>query len=368
MIAAADNLENECTIIKDEYCLYARAIKNDRHKYQMFLAAKTVAPSYTTLKICIVIMVLILSAAVILSVYFTNRFLTKFVFRKINGSLETLEYGVEQIRDGNLDYRINYSENDEFLTVCNSFNEMALRLKESVDSVLKNEQNQKELLAGISHDIRSPLTSIQAYVEGLLDNVADTPAKQRKYLLTIKHKSESISNMVSQIFTFSKMQIDDYPVNLFRTDIKPELEKIILPLKNEYAQKGLKINIAIQSAELSIDTQFLNCICTNLITNSLKYNNNIKAELNIFSEISQNKYILHFADNGPGVDEQSLDKLFDVFYRSDLARNAPDKGSGLGLAIVANAVKRMNGAVYSRNVQGGGLDIVMTFIKEDGNE
>ena len=98
--------------------------------------------------------------------------------------------------------------------MCDAFNEMAVRLKESVERTMKNEQSRKELLAGISHDIRSPLTSIQAYVEGLIDGIADTPEKQKKYLLTIKQKSESISNMVSQIFKFSKMELDDYPLNL----------------------------------------------------------------------------------------------------------------------------------------------------------
>ena len=112
-----------------------------------------------------------------------------------------------------------------FSLVCDAFNEMAVRLKESVEQTMKNEQSRKELLAGISHDIRSPLTSIQAYVEGLIDGIADTPEKRKKYLLTIKQKSESISNMVSQIFTFSKMELDDYPLNLVICNIKTELEK-----------------------------------------------------------------------------------------------------------------------------------------------
>lgn len=365
---AAESLGNECTVVQGEYCLYAHKFNDDGHTYLMFLAAKTYEPSYTTLKVCIAVLVLILAATVILSVYFTNRFLTKFVFRKIEEPLEALEYGVAQIRDGNLGHRINYSENTEFLPVCEAFNEMAVRLKNSVDTALKNEQSQKELLAGISHDIRSPLTSIQAYVEGLLDGVADTPEKQRKYLLTVKRKSESISNMVSQIFIFSKMQIDDYPTDLVITDIKTELEKIIQPLKDEYAQKELQINTHIQSAELPLDSQLLNRICLNIISNSSKYNNTPKAELNIYSDINQNEYILHFADNGPGTDEKSLDKLFDIFYRSDPARNAPEKGNGLGLAIVAGAAKRMNGSVKARNVPNGGLDIIITFSKEDGNE
>lgn len=93
------------------------------------------------------------------------------------------------IRDGNLSHRIAYSEKDEFLPICEDFNEMAERLRTSVEQLQKEEESRKELLAGISHDIRSPLTSIRAYVEGLLDGVAVTPEKQRAYLCVIQKKN-----------------------------------------------------------------------------------------------------------------------------------------------------------------------------------
>ena len=248
--------------------------------------------------------------------------------------------------------------------MCDAFNEMAVRLKESVEQTMKNEQSRKELLAGISHDIRSPLTSIQAYVEGLIDGIADTPEKRKKYLLTIKQKSESISNMVSQIFTFSKMELDDYPLNLVICNIKTELEKIIRPLTDEYAQNGLIINLNAESCDILLDADLLSRICNNLLSNSLKYNHNHEPEINIYSETDDASYILHFADNGQGVDKQSMDKLFDVFFRSDLSRNHPDKGSGLGLAIVANAAAKMNASASARNASNNGLDIMIKFPKE----
>lgn len=368
LILAAESLDNECTIVQDEYCLFAHKINENGHTYQLFLAAETYEPSYATLKAIIVILILILIAAVILSIYFTDRFLTGFVFRKIEKPLDLLESGVAQIRDGNLDYQINYDEHNEFLPVCNAFNEMAVRLKKSVEQTLKNEQSRKELLAGISHDIRSPLTSIQAYVEGLLDGVADTPERQKKYLLTIKQKSENISNMVSQFFTFSKMELDDFPVNLVPLDMRIELEKIIQSIEDEYCQKGLKIILDAESIVLKIDSALLSRICTNILSNSLKYNHSENPKINIYSESNERAYILHFADNGNGVDEEILDKLFDAFYRSDPARNNPGKGSGLGLAIVSNAIKRMNGTVTAQNVSGGGLDIIITLPKEDKSE
>lgn len=366
--AAAESLGNECTIVQGEYCLYAHKIKDDGNIYQMMLVAKTYAPSYTTLKVVVTILTIFLIIAVILSVYFTNRFLTKFVFRKIEKPLDMLEEGVAQLKNGNLDYQIDYDEDTEFRPVCNAFNEMAQRLKMSVDQTLRNEQSRKELMAGLSHDIRSPLTSIQAYVEGLLDGVADTPEMKNKYLLTIKTKAENISNMVSQMFTFSKMELEDYPVKLEKCDIKEELEKIVKPIREEYAQNGFDIETDIESCQLVADSQLLGRICQNVLSNSLKYDHNEKPKAKIYSENTDDKYILHLADNGDGVDEKALDKLFDVFYRSDPSRNAPEKGSGLGLAIVANAAKRMNAEVRAENAAEGGLDVIIAFSKENDDE
>ncbi len=110
-------------------------------------AAESYEPLSVTMKVSAVIIFLIFILTVILSVYFTNRFLTNFVFKKIEQPLELLEEGVAQIRDGNLNHRINYNDDTEFLPVCDAFNEMAVRLKESVEQTMKNEQSRKELLA-----------------------------------------------------------------------------------------------------------------------------------------------------------------------------------------------------------------------------
>lgn len=138
--------------------------------------------------------VILIAFTIFLSVLFTNRFLIKFVFRRIEEPLTTLATGVHELRDGNLDYRINYYHEDEFLPICEDFNEMAIRLKESVAKIQQQEKNRKELVAGISHDLRSPLTSIQAYVEGLLDGIATTPETQNAYLMTIKTKTLDLAS------------------------------------------------------------------------------------------------------------------------------------------------------------------------------
>ena len=176
---------------------------------------------------------LLILATILLSIFLTNRFLTRFVFRKIEEPLNILTNGVHEIRDGNLDYRISYQRHDEFRPVCEAFNEMAARLKQSVLLTQQQEKSRKELLAGISHDIRSPLTSIQAYVEGLLDGVAKTPAAQRKYLETIKVKAENLAKIVSQLFLFSKMELGECPGNPCSLQLGRMITDIVSGLKEE---------------------------------------------------------------------------------------------------------------------------------------
>ena len=149
----------------------------------------------------------------------TNHFLSRFVFRRIERPLAVLSDGVHQISAGNLDHRIVYGEDDEFRRVCDDFNGMAAHLQASIEQVQKNERNRKELLTGISHDLRSPLTSIKAYVEGLQDGVAATPEARRAYLDVVKQKTDDIIGMVSQLFLYSKMDMGNYPFTPERLDI-----------------------------------------------------------------------------------------------------------------------------------------------------
>ena len=291
----------------------------------------------------------------------TNRFLTWFVLKKIKQPLKMLSDGVQQISDGNLDHKIIYHENDEFKPVCESFNNMAARLKDSVDEVQKNEQNRKELIAGISHDLRSPLTSIKAFVEGLLDGVAGTPESQREYLQIIKQKTDDINNMVSQLFLYSKMDMGNYPTHPEVLNIESEIKDFVSASQEEYKSKGLTIEIIDIPTDTHIyaDPLQLRSVFANILGNSAKYKVKDMAKA-LIDCIEDNGVIrIIFEDDGPGVPKDMLTKMFDVFYRGDLSRNNPQQGSGLGLAIASKALERMNGSIYAENIDSGGLRIIV---------
>ncbi len=312
--------------------------------------------------------VALLFVFVIIAVIITNRFLTKFVFKKVETPLYILADGVNEIKNGNLDYRIDYKEKDEFYPVCEAFNDIAVRLKASVEGTRHQEENRKELIAGISHDIRTPLTSIKAYIEGILDGVASTPELRLKYMRTIREKANDIDKMVDKLFLFSKLDLGDYPFYIEKIDVDSEIRKLIS--ENEYEKKNMNISIenTDESLEIYADTvQFRNAV-TNILENSLKYKDSELVNVKIRYINSDDNLKIIIEDDGPGVPKEAVDKLFNVFYRSDPSRNNPNKGSGLGLAITAKILERLGGSIYAENIYPKGLGITMVFPKDKGDE
>ena len=300
---------------------------------------------------------------VFLTVLMTNRFLTRFVVRKIEEPLDLLSEGARRLGEGDLDFRIAYAGKDEFVPVCGAFNEMAARLKESVERTRRDEESRKELLAGISHDLRSPLTSIRAYVEGLLDGVAQTEESKQRYLRTIRTKAEDIDRLVSQLFLYSKLDLEGVPM-----EMRPiRLDEFVAGFVEEAALDGRTRGLEITAEQLipvtvSADPEQLRRVLSNILENSIKYKAKETGRLRITLEESGR---LTLADDGPGVPEEALPKLFDVFYRSDPARKNPAGGSGLGLAIAAKAVQGMGGTIRARSGPHGGLAIEITLSKEE---
>jgi len=363
---AVNALNGKGYVSNGERELYAHQVSISGTIYRISVFASHAELSYSTLKVVIAMAAIILLFGIFISILLTNRFLTKFVFQKIERPLDMLSEGVRQIRDGNLDQRIIYETEDEFAPICSDFNEMAVRLKESVDLTQQHEQSRRELLAGISHDLRSPLTSIRAYVEGLLDGVAKTPEAQHGYLETIKNKAEDIDRMVEKLFLFSKMELGEYPDHPELLRLDEDIRQLISSLGPEYAKNGLRISAeTLVPATVSIDPEQFQRVLVNIIENSLKYKDNETGHLEISLQEEMGGFRLSLCDDGPGVPTESLPRLFDAFYRSDPARQNPNRGSGLGLSIAAGAVRRMNGKIHAEIGNNGGLAIVIWLPKAE---
>lgn len=364
LMSAAALLDGYSTITQDGRGLYVGRERIENVDYTIYLFGNYYGKQhYSELKAVLALSAIVIAFTIFFSILLTNRFLTRFVFKRIEEPLDVLADGVHEIKNGNLEYRIPYDREDEFLTVCKDFNDMAVRLKQSVDGLQRQEQSRKELIAGISHDLRSPLTSIQAYVEGLLDGVARTPEAQRRYLETIKGKAEDLAHIISQLFLFSKMELKEYPENPVLLSLDEKIMDIVSALKEDYARQGLTIHTELKPMNIYADPVDLHRIITNILENSLKYKKKEQGNMWICLEQTADGGRLSFADDGPGVSGEALPHLFEVFYRSDPSRQNPDKGSGLGLAIVASAVQRMGGTIQAFCNEPQGLEIRIDFPK-----
>lgn len=368
LLQAAESLGGTRALVSaGENSLFIAQKKVNGISYQILVYGTRSEDLSSGMKLVIVLAGLVLLCTVLAAIWGTNRFLIRFVFQKINGPLTVLSDGVREIGDGNLDYRIAYREKDEFAPVCKAFNEMAERLKVSVERTRQDEKSRKELLAGISHDLRSPLTSIRAYVEGLMDGVAKTPEARRRYLMTVKTKADDIDRMVSQLFLFSKLDMAEYPMAARTFRLDEFVAALVAETEEEYRSKGLEVTVeAFCPVSVTADRELLRRVLANIMDNSAKYKTMAICRLRISIEDARENCRIILSDDGPGVPEEALPKLFDAFYRSDPARKNPAGGSGLGLAIAARMVERMSGTITAGNITAGGLEITIILPKEEG--
>lgn len=205
--------------------------------------------------------------ALLLTIVFTNVNLTRELFTHISEPLDTLVGGVDRIRSGDLDNPINYTEPDEFKAACDAVDLMAAKLKASLEAEQRRQQSSKELMAGMGHDLKSPLTSIRAYTEALLEGVADTPEMQKKYLETIKKKGSEMENMVARLLEFSKLELSEYPIQPETLNAKTELERIVSDITPDADIDMSELEAAVVTA----DRYQFRRIAENIICNSIRY-------------------------------------------------------------------------------------------------
>ena len=290
-------------------------------------------------------------------------FLSRFVLHHIIPPLKELQHASERIQEGDLGVRIGHGRQDEFRPVVDAFNLMAVKLQDSLNERERQEENRKELIASISHDIRTPLTAIKAYVEGLKDNVASTPEKRKQYLDVIDHKTEDLNRMVEQLFLLSKIDLGERAVPMKLLDLGQTLRTIASENDLHWQQAGAAVKMAVPETPVFIrgSTMLLERILQNLVSNSAKYRTLPEAEVHCHLAVEDGRAVLHVWDNGPGVPEQLLHRLTDPFFRTDKARSHTADGSGIGLTIVARSMAVMQGTLQIENVTPNGLSFTMTF-------
>lgn len=306
----------------------------------------------------------LLTIAIILIV---SQFFTIWIGRRIMRPMNALTDAANRIVQGNLSEPIIFDGKDELTSVCYTFNQMQSHLQIERERNASYEKARTDMIAGISHDLRTPLTSVKGYIKGLRDGVANTPEKQEQYLSIAYNKANEMDALLQKLFYFSKLETGNLPLILTNEDLGDFAKKYALQSQEELSQINVQIIATCETDDnpVQIDTEQMHRVFSNLTENALKYagSNSLLLSIKVWKE--NDVVHLSFSDNGKGVAEEQLENLFVQFWRGDPSRGSREgKGSGLGLNIVKYIVEAHGGTVLARNDNGLVIDIRLPARKE----
>ena len=309
------------------------------------------APFQTAKNIALAVMIVACAIVVSLACYYQ--------IYTIFPPLTVLQGGLKQIAAGNYDYQLRSDKRDEIGAVIGEFEMMRRKLADLNKQKSEFDRQRGEIIAGISHDLKTPLTTIQGYTKGLMDGVANTPAKTERYLKTIYETARTMNSLVNQLNDFSKLDIDTIEYSFRERDLVELIQDfaaINIPI---YATKGLKIETDFSDTPVEADIdkdQFLRVV-RNILDNSVKYKDKPEGEAKIKVYSDGENAVLEIGDNGPGVSPHEIEYIFESYYRGDPSRTNPTTGSGLGLSIVKTIITAHDGTVQA--VNDNGLKIII---------
>ncbi|WP_430146520.1 sensor histidine kinase [Paenibacillus cisolokensis] len=290
--------------------------------------------------------------------------------RSIIRSLDKLKAAAERMTEGDLNTPIETAAlPNEIGEVGKAFEHMRRRLKHSIDQSLQYEENRKLLLSHISHDLKTPITSIKGYVEGILDGIANTPEKQEKYLRTVYHKASDMDRLIDELFLYSKLDLHAVPFDFRVIDLNGYVKQITEEMRFDLEREGIVLVPPKRGKPLPVmaDPEKLSRVFANILDNSRKYMGaqDSGADKRIEIELTEEGAYarVDIRDSGPGLAEEAVPYLFDHFFRADSSRSPDTGGSGLGLAIVRQIVEGHGGKVTAANHPEGGLIISFTLRK-----
>ncbi len=279
------------------------------------------------------------------SLFFTGK-----LARQIMKPLNALEQGAQRIRNNDLTQDIIYHGEEEFEDICHAFNQMQAHILAEREKNQAYETSRTEMIAGISHDLRTPLTAIRGSIKGILDGVV-RGEQQNKFLQMAYRRTEEMNKLLTQLFELSKLETGNMPLHLQKTNLFAWMSTYIEE-KREQGELVEWIEELPQDMEsVRIDREQMRRIFDNLLENSRKYAEVQPIQISISGKETEQEVLLRFADNGQGVPEEKLASIFEEFYRTDASRKKKE-GNGLGLYIVKNLIESMGGQVWAKNEAG----------------
>ena len=307
---------------------------------------------------------LLLATAVIL--VFTAMILIAWIYTGFNAPLKKLREATHRIKEEDFDFELQVSGKGELCQLCRDFDEMRRRLKEQAEQKEIFDRQSKELISNISHDLKTPITAVKGYVEGIMDGVADTPEKMDRYIRTIYIKANDMDRLINELTFYSKIDTNRIPYNFNKINVSDYFDDCAEEVGLELREREISfsyINTVEEDTLIIADAEQLKRVINNIISNSVKYMDKPKGVVQIRVRDVGDFIQVEIEDNGKGIPTKELPAIFERFYRTDLSRNSSQGGSGIGLSIVKKIIEDHGGRIWANSKLGEGTTMCFVIRK-----
>ncbi|NBH84644.1 sensor histidine kinase [bacterium C-53] len=305
--------------------------------------------------------------ATVLTLIFTGIALVSWIYNGLVSPLRLLSEATQKIAEGNLDFTMDLSGHaEEIDNLCSNFEDMRRRLKETAEEKVQYDNENRALISNITHDLKTPVTAIKGYAEGIMDGVADTPEKQEKYIRTIYSKANDMDRLINELTFYSGIDANRIPYNFTKIHIADYFSDCVEEMAMDLESKNIEMIFENQLAKDTVviaDPVQMKKVVNNIIGNSAKYIDKSKGIIKIKIKDAEEFVIIEIEDNGRGIAAKDLPYIFDRFYRTDISRNSSKGGSGIGLSIVKKVLEDHGGRIWAASKVGEGTTMIMELRK-----
>ena len=300
-----------------------------------------------------IVEVMIVIFIVIYALFFS--FLLVYFFR-VHKPLKEILKGALEFANGNLSYMIPVDSEDEMGYLSHSLNYMA-------DKLNKNGEYQRQFISNVSHDFRSPLTSIKGYVEAMLDGTIP-PEMQERYLKVIAFESTRLEKLTRSLLTLNELDVKKRMMHMRRFDINETIRTTAASFEGTCSERNIRLELLLAGKELFVraDMEQIQQVLYNLLDNAVKFSND-NSSIILETTVNHGKVFVSVKDHGTGIPKESLSKIWDRFYKIDASRGKDRKGTGLGLAIVKEIINAHKQNINVISTVGVGTEFIFTLEK-----
>lgn len=327
-----------------EFKRYTRHIKYSRVCFIIFnILIWYLIFGYFGVKSMSIIFAVIISAAGIIELLYLGT-----LEKRVLTPITELIKGVDEIAKGNYEIKVDYTARNEVSILVNSFNDMAEKLHKAEILKIEYEANRKALVANISHDLKTPITSIQGYVEFIMKAENMPQDTLNKYHKTIYNNAAYVNKLIDDLFLFSKLDMEKLDFNYERLNLKAFMDDVMQEFELELDSRNVVLhyeNSLRDTYYFNIDRKRIYQVLKNIIGNAVKYGDKTDLKIIVNLYVEENNACVSIEDNGPGIPPDKLPHIFNRFYRVDYARTKDLISTGLGLAIAKELIEAQGGSI-----------------------